>query len=99
MVGSKKGRRPCIAMSRRSVNIVNPIVVIPMTSNAKKPIRKISHYQHPKSFVTLRIKHSLLIVCTVRQVFAVNKRKLEDKFGKLSHLALLSVPLGLAYLF
>jgi mRNA-degrading endonuclease toxin of MazEF toxin-antitoxin module len=33
------------------------------------------------------------------QVFMVDKRKLEDKFGKLSYNAILAVQLGLAYVF
>jgi mRNA-degrading endonuclease toxin of MazEF toxin-antitoxin module len=96
----QEGRRPCIVMSRRSVNSGNPIVVVPMTSNTKKA--NSYNIALPAAEILRDVSNKSPIVDSVAlcgQVFAVDKRKLEDKFGKLSDLALFSVQLGFAYLF
>lgn len=96
----QEGRRPCIVISRRAVNNGNPIVVVPMTTNTSKA----SSYNIaiPATEIVRDVSSSTTIVNSVAlcgQVFAVDKRKLEDKLGKLSHKAVLAVQLGLSYLF
>jgi|SRR5271169_4638556 len=96
----QEGKRPCIIMSRRSVNSGNPIVVVPMTSNTKRA--NSYNIALPASEIIRDVNLTTPVLDSVAlcgQVFTVDKRKLEDRFGKLSHLALLSVQLGLAYLF
>ena len=96
----QEGRRPCIVMSRRSINVGNPIVVVPMTSNTKRA--NSYNIRLPATEILKDISNRSPIVDSVAlcgQVFTVDKRKLEDKFGKLSDLALFSVQLGLAYVF
>jgi len=96
----QQGRRPCIVMSRRAVNHGNPVVVVPMSTNLKK------HNSYNITIPAAEIikdvtskPHVVDSVALCGQVFAIDKRKLEDRFGKLSHLAILSVQLGLSYLF
>lgn len=94
------GRRPCIVMSRHLVNRGNPVVVVPMTSET----RKASSYNIaiPASEIIKDLNSASNVVDSVAlcgQVFMVDKRKLEDKLGKLSTNAVLAVQLGLAYLF
>ena len=96
----QSGRRPCIVMSRRSINRGNPVVVVPMTSN----VGKASAYniKIPAAEIIRDVHSTSTIVDSVAlcgHVFAIDKRKLEEKLGKLSHLAILSVQLGLSYLF
>jgi mRNA-degrading endonuclease toxin of MazEF toxin-antitoxin module len=94
------GRRPCIVMSRRLVNHGNPIVVVPMTSktgrasahNISIPVNEIVKDIASKSPIA-----DSVALCG--HVFVVDKRKLEDRLGKLSYNAVLAVQLGLAYLF
>jgi len=94
------GRRPCIVMSRRLLNLGNPVVVVPMTSEK----RKASSYNIalPASEITRDVMSTSTIVDSVAlcgQVFNIDKRKLESKLGKLSYNAILAVELGLAYVF
>ena len=94
------GRRPCIVMSRRHVNLQNPIVVVPMTSET----RRANSYNIaiPANEIVRDVaSHSSIVdsVALCGQVFMVDKRKLEDKLGKLSYNAVLAVQLGLAYVF
>ena len=94
------GRRPCIVMSRLLVNRGNPIVVVPMTSET----RRASSYNIaiPANEIVRDVASTATIVDSVAlsgQVFAIDKRKLEEKLGKLSHNAILAVQLGLAYVF
>ena len=94
------GRRPCIVMSRHLVNRGNPIVVVPMTSEK----RRASSYNIAipvNEIVRDKASNSSIVdsVALCGQVFMVDKRKLEDKLGKLSYNAILAVQLGLAYVF
>jgi len=87
-------------MSRRGVNHGNPVVVVPMSSNLKKassyniaiPAAEIVKDVNSKS-------HIVDSVALCRQVFAIDKRKLEERLGKLSQNAIIAVQLGLSYLF
>jgi len=94
------GRRPCIVMSRRSLNTGNTVVVVPMTTNIKTatawkvalPVNEIIQ----DIGCTSEIQSS---VALCHQVRAVDKRQFDTKIGKLSQLAVLAVQLGLTYLF
>jgi len=96
----QEGRRPCIVMSRRGVNHGNPVVVVPMSTNLKKA--NSYNIQIPAAEIVKDVNCQSNIVDSVAlcgQVFAIDKRKLEEKIGKLSHLAVVSIQLGLSYLF
>lgn len=96
----QSGRRPCIVMSRPSINKGNPVVVVPMTTNLAKASAyniKIPAVEIVKDVASGSIVQDSVALCG--QVFAIDKRKFEDKLGKLSHLAVLAVQLGLSYLF
>lgn len=96
----QEGRRPCIVMSRLTVNRGNPVVVVPMTTSLKKA--NTYNIQIPAQEIVRDVSSKTAIVDSVAlcgQVFSIDKRKFEDKLGKLSHTALLSVQLGLGYLF
>jgi mRNA-degrading endonuclease toxin of MazEF toxin-antitoxin module len=94
------GRRPCIIMSRRLINLGNPVVAVPMTSET----RKASAYNIalPAPEITpdpISRPNVVDSVALCSQVFMVDKRKLEDRFGKLTQNAILAVQLGLSYVF
>lgn|SRR5487761_63365 len=94
------GRRPCIVMSRRSVNEGNPIVVVPMSSKTSKA--NAYNVLLPANEITKDADSPSPIVNSVAlcgQVFMIDKRKLEERLGKLSRNAVLAVQLGLSYLF
>src|SRR5579864_196192 len=96
----QEGRRPCIVMSRRGVNHGNPVVVVPMSTNQKKA--NSYNIAIPASEIIKDVGSKSTVVDSVAlcgQVFAVDKRKLEERLGKLTHLATVSVQLGLSYLF
>jgi mRNA-degrading endonuclease toxin of MazEF toxin-antitoxin module len=87
-------------MSRGLVNKGNPVVVVPLTSET----RRASSYNIalPASEIVKDAGNNSSIVDSVAlcsQVFMVDKRKLENKIGKLSYNAVLAVQLGLAYVF
>ena len=94
------GRRPCIVMSRRSLNTGNTVVVVPLTTNLKKaaawrvvlPVNEIIK----EIGCTSEIKPS---VALCHQVRVVDKKQFDTKIGKLSQLAVTAVQLGLTYLF
>ena len=87
-------------MSRRSVNVGNTVVVVPMSTN----ISRVSAHRvvlPPGEIIkdsgcTSEIKTS---VALCQQVRAVDRRAFESKIGKLSQNATLAVQLGLAYIF
>lgn len=94
------GRRPCIVMSRRAINNGNPVVVVPMSSE----VRKANSYNVliPANEIVKDVLSNSNVLDSVAlcgQVFMIDKRKLEDKLGKLSYNAVLAVQLGLSYLF
>jgi mRNA-degrading endonuclease toxin of MazEF toxin-antitoxin module len=96
----QEGRRPCVVMSRLAVNRGNPIIVVPLTTNRSKA--NAYNIAIPAQEIVRDIASTSLIqdsVALCGQCFAVDKRKLEDKMGKLSHNAVLAVQLGLSYLF
>jgi mRNA-degrading endonuclease toxin of MazEF toxin-antitoxin module len=96
----QEGRRPCIVVSRRGVNHGNPVVVVPMSTNLKKA--NSYNIQIPVGEIIKDVSCKSTVVDSVAlcgQVFAIDKRKLEERLGKLSHLATVSVQLGLSYLF
>jgi mRNA-degrading endonuclease toxin of MazEF toxin-antitoxin module len=87
-------------MSRARVNTGNPVVVVPLTSET----RKANSYNIaiPANEIVRDLASNSVIVDSVAlcgQVFAIDKRKLEEKLGKLSQNAVLAVQLGLSYLF
>lgn len=94
------GRRPCIIMSRKLINDGNPVVAVPMTSQKRHanshsiaiPANEIVRNPGSKFEV-------LDSVALCGQVFMVDKRKLEEKLGKLSLNAVFAVQLGLANVF
>jgi mRNA-degrading endonuclease toxin of MazEF toxin-antitoxin module len=96
----QSGRRPCIVMSRRTVNTGNTVVVVPMTTNISRatawrvalPVTEIIK----DLGCTSEIKTS---VALCHQVRAVDRKAFEGKIGKLSQNAVLAVQLGLSYLF
>jgi mRNA-degrading endonuclease toxin of MazEF toxin-antitoxin module len=94
------GRRPCIIMSRRLINNTNPVVAVPMTSET----RRANSYNIalPAAEITPDMNSRPNVVDSVAlcgQVFMVDKRKLENRFGKLTQNAVLAVQLGLSYVF
>jgi mRNA-degrading endonuclease toxin of MazEF toxin-antitoxin module len=96
----QEGRRPCVVMSRGLINRGNPVVAVPLTSET----RKASAYNIaiPASEIVRDAANNSTILDSVAlcsQVFMVDKRKLENKMGKLSYNAVLAVQLGLAYVF
>ena len=94
------GRRPCIVMSRRSVNQTNPVVVVPMSSNTAKA--NAYNILVPAAEIVKDVFSTSAVVDSVAlcgQAFMVDKRRLEERLGKLSYNAVLAVQLGLAYLF
>ncbi len=96
----QSGRRPCIVVSRRSLNGGNTVVVVPMSTNlarasahrillpAGEIIKDVGCASDVKDSVAL-----------CHQVRAVDRRAFESKIGKLSYNAILAVQLGLSYLF
>ena len=96
----QEGRSPCIVMSRRAINQGNPVVVVPMSTNLKKA--NSYNITIPAAEIIKNVNSKTQIVASVAlcgQTFAVDKRKLEERLGKLSHLAVVAVQLGLSYLF
>src|ERR1039458_3748658 len=94
------GRRPCIVMSRKSLNVGNPVVVVPMSSETRKA--NAYNVALPANEIIRDIASNSTVVDSVAlcgQVFMVDKRKFEDKLGKLSYNAVLAVQLGLSYVF
>jgi mRNA-degrading endonuclease toxin of MazEF toxin-antitoxin module len=94
------GRRPCIVMSRRAVNQGNPVLVVPLTTN----LAKASAYNIliPQGEIVQDVNSTSNILDSVAlcsQVTMMDKRKFEEKLGKLSQNAVLAVQLGLAYVF
>ena len=87
-------------MSRGLVNQGNPVVAVPMTS--EKRYANSYNIAIPASEIVKDLASNSTIVDSVAlcgQVFMVDKRKLEERLGKLSHNAVLAVQLGLAYVF
>jgi len=87
-------------MSRRTVNTGNTVVVVPMTTNISRATAW--RVQLPPVEIikdlgcTSEIK---LSVALCHQVRAVDRRAFDSKIGRLSQNAVLSVQLGLSYLF
>ena len=83
------GRRPCIVMSRGLVNSGNPVVVVPMSSR----MHKANSYNIaiPANEIVADIVSRPAVVSSVAlcgQVFMIDKRKLEERFGKLTYNAI-----------
>ena len=87
-------------MSRKLVNSGNPVMVVPMSSKTHKA--NSYNIAIPANEIIADIVNKLSVVNSVAlcgQVFMIDKRKLEERFGKLSYNAILAVQLGLSYLF
>lgn len=96
----QRGRRPCIIMSRRLVNNGNPVVAVPMTSETRRA--NAYNVAIPANEIVKDVSSKSAIVDSVAlcgQVFMVDKRKLEERLGKLSYNAVLAVQLGFTNLF
>lgn len=94
------GRRPCVVMTRRSLNMGNPVVAVPLTSETRRACAW--NIKIPAGEIIKDINSKSNVVDSVAlcgQVFMVDKRKFEDRLGKLSTNAILAVQLGLAYVF
>ena len=96
----QSGRRPCIVMSRRSVNTGNTVVIVPMSTNtdragAYRVLLPVTEIIKDVSCAS-EIRTSVALCGHVR---VVDKRAFESKIGKLSQNAILAVQLGLSYLF
>jgi mRNA-degrading endonuclease toxin of MazEF toxin-antitoxin module len=96
----QEGRRPCIVMSRKAINSGNPVVVVPMSTNLKK--HNSYNITIPAAEIVKDVNSKSTTVDSVALcglIFAVDKRKFEERFGKLSHLATVpSVPTSLRHL-
>jgi mRNA-degrading endonuclease toxin of MazEF toxin-antitoxin module len=94
------GRKPCIVMSRRLVNNGNPVVAVPMTSQTRRA--NAYNIAIPVNEIVKDVSSKSTIVDSVAlcgHIFVVDKRKLEERLGKLSYNAVLAVQLGLTNLF
>ena len=98
----QNGRRPCIVMSRGSVNRSgNTVVVVPMSSKTGKanPYYRIllpagEIIKDPSS--SSEIKDSIAMCDHLR---VVDKSQLEARIGKLTYSAIIAVELGIAFVF
>jgi len=87
-------------MSRKLVNNGNPVVAVPMTTEKRKANAYNIAIPANEIVRDLASKSTILdSVALCGQVFMVDKRKLEEKLGKLSLNAVFAVQLGLANLF
>lgn len=95
----QQGRRPCVVMSRLAINRGNPVVVVPLTTNLGRA--NAYNIQIPGSEIIAEPGGSQpqTSVALCGQLFAVDKRKFETKFGKLSQNAILAIQLGITFLF
>ena len=104
------GRRPCVVMSRTSINkTARTVVVVPMsTFNSQTQDQKILDQQPPYRIVIPVSEmvrdvscNSVLLTSVVKtdQARVIDKCRLEAKIGRISDLAILSVGAGLAYVF
>jgi mRNA-degrading endonuclease toxin of MazEF toxin-antitoxin module len=96
----QRGRRPCVIMSRRLVNNGNPVVAVPLTTETRRANSfnvAIPAAEIVKDVTSRSVVQDSVALCG--QIFMVDKRKLEEKLGKLSLNAVLAVQLGLANLF
>jgi mRNA-degrading endonuclease toxin of MazEF toxin-antitoxin module len=87
-------------MSRTALNGGNPVVVVPLTSQTQRA--NAFNVALPANEIIRDVGSNSAIVDSVAlcgQVFMVDKRKFEDKLGKLSYNAILAVQLGLSYVF
>jgi mRNA interferase MazF len=98
----QQGRRPCIVMSRTSVNTAGrTVIVVPMTTNvgSANPYYRIilpvaELLKDPSC--TSQLQDS---VAKCDHVRVLDKSLLESKIGKLTHTAVVAVELGLAFVF
>jgi mRNA interferase MazF len=93
-------RRPCIVMSRRSVNTGNTVVVVPMSTKIEKAAAwriLVPENQIIKDLACGSEVKTSVALC--HQVRAADRRKFDGKIGKLTQNAVLAVQLGLTFLF
>lgn len=96
----QSGRRPCIVMSRRSINVQRTVVVVPLTGNVDRA--NAHNIFIPASEIIRDITCTSEIrpsVARCEHVRVVDRQYFEGKIGKLSQNAVLAVQLGLAYVF
>lgn len=95
----QNGRRPCVVISRRSLNGGNTVVVVPLSTStdrasAHRILLPVSEMIKDLGCDT-ELKDSVA-VCS--QVSVVDKRYIENRIGQVSHNAVLSIQLGISYL-
>lgn len=96
----QNGRRPCVVISRRSLNGGNTVVIVPLSTNtdrasAHRILLPLSEMIKDLGCRT-ELKES---VAVCNQVSVVDKRYIEERIGTVSHNAVLAIQLGLSYLF
>jgi len=96
----QSGSRPCIVMSRRSVNVQNTVVIVPLTTNTDRA--NAYNILIPQAEIIKDVTCPSQIQTSVARcehVRVVDRQYFEAKIGKLSQNAVLGVQLGLAYIF
>ncbi|HEV3218286.1 MAG TPA: type II toxin-antitoxin system PemK/MazF family toxin [Candidatus Acidoferrales bacterium] len=95
----QSGRRPCIVMSRRSVNTGNTVVIVPMSSKIGNAAAWRVVLPLSEMIVLPGELPMVLSVALCHHVRSADKRKFGNKIGKLTQNAVFSVQLGLSYVF
>jgi mRNA interferase MazF len=100
------GRRPVIVMSRTALNrILKTVIVVPFTT-FQDNVEAISHPPYriviPLAEITKDISCTSPLSTSVAktdQARVIDKVRLQQKIGRLSQTAIISVGVGLAYIF
>ena len=95
------GRRPFIVVSRLGVNrTIKTVVVVPLTTTTdnEPPYRIVIPVSEIIKEISCKSQLELSVAKT-DQIRVIDKSRLEEKIGRLSQTATLSVTLGLAYVF
>ena len=98
----QKGRRPCVVMSRLSVNNAGKtIVIVPLTTETRTANPYYRIFIPAAEMIRDAGCPSTLSdsVAKCDHVRVLDKTQLESKIGKLTHTAAIAVELGLAFVF
>lgn len=96
------GWRPCIVMSRLSVNGGGTVVIVPMTSRLQKASSfriLLPPGEIVKDVACSRPLNNVGSVALCDHMRVLDKTKLDERAGKLSASAVVAVQLGIAYFF
>jgi mRNA interferase MazF len=96
------GRRPCVVMSRLSVNNAgNTIVIVPLTTETRTANKYYRIFIPVGEMIKDPSCTSALSdsVAKCDHVRVLDKTQLETKIGKLTHTAVISLQLGLTFVF